>query len=138
MARYEQVPHTADLAAKIYGKSLPELFENAAFAMMDMSADLEDLASGETITLELEAPDEEDLLVCWLNEILYASVSENILFFEFHVLSITDCKLVAEAIGQRIGEDEDRIRTEIKAATYHDVKIEKTESGYEVTVVFDV
>lgn len=138
MARYEQVPHTADLAAKIYGKSLSELFENAAFAMMDMSADLEGLAPEETMPVELEAPDKEDLLVCWLNEILYSLVSENILFFEFHVLSITDGKLTAEAIGQRIGEDEGRIRTEIKAATYHDVRIEKTGSGYEVTVVFDV
>ena len=136
--RYEQVPHTADLAAKIYGKNLPELFENAAFAMMDMSVDLEGVTSDETITLELEAPDNESLLICWLNEVLYASISEKILFFEFHVLSVEENKMVAEVRGQRIGEDSGRIHTEIKAATYHDVEIKHTETGYEVTVVFDV
>jgi SHS2 domain-containing protein len=135
MKRYEQIPHTADLAAKIYGDSLQELFENAAFAMFDMMGDLEGLKPEEKVDIKVEAPDTEDLLVSWLNEVLYASY---MLFTEFQVEPIENNKLSAVARGQRIEEGPERIKSEIKAATYHDLKIEKTDKGFEVTVVFDV
>ncbi|MBD3427141.1 MAG: archease [Candidatus Omnitrophica bacterium] len=138
MKRYEQISHTADLAAKVYGKDLAELFENAAFAMMDMSAELEGLRKEEKRQIELDSAGKEDLLIDWLNEVLYTSVSEKILFLEFRVNSIEDDKLAAEIIGQSVGDDTDRINIEIKAATYHEIKIEENASGYEVTVVFDV
>lgn len=138
MKRYEQIPHTADLAAKIYGDSLQELFENAAFAMFDMMGDLEGLKPEEKVDIKVEAPDTEDLLVSWLNEILYASYIKKMLFTEFQVEPIENNKLSAVARGQRIEEGPERIKSEIKAATYHDLKIEKTDKGFEVTVVFDV
>lgn len=138
MKRYEQIPHTADLAAKIYGDSLQELFENAAFAMFDMMGDLEGLKPEEKVDIKVEAPDTEDLLVSWLNEVLYASYIKKMLFTEFQVGPIENNKLSAVARGQRIEEGPGRIRSEIKAATYHDLNIEKTDKGFEVTVVFDV
>lgn len=138
MKRYEQIPHTADIAAKIYGAGLSELFENAAFAMSDMMADLEGLSAKETIKIEAEGETEEELLIAWLNEVLYTSYIKQILFTEFSVKSIKDGKLKAEARGERAEEIPSRIKAEIKAATYHDLKIEKTDSGLEVTIVFDV
>lgn len=138
MKRYEQVPHTADIAARIYGKDLPELFENAAFAMMDMMADLGGLSANETVEVQAEGHTEEELLIAWLNEVLYISYIKQILFTEFSVNSIKDGVLVAEARGERMKEGAGLIKSEIKAATYHDLEIKKTESGYEVTVVFDI
>jgi len=138
MMRYEQIPHTADIAAKIYGKDIPELFENAAFAMFDMMADMEGLAGGEEVKITLEAVDTEDLLVSWLNELLYLSYSKALLFHRFHISTLEKDKLLAEATGQKLGPDKKRLNVEIKAATYHDVNIEKRDDRYEVTVVFDV
>ena len=57
---------------------------------------------------------------------------------KFGIWSIEDDKLTVEAKGERLGKFPNRIHTEIKAATYHDVNIQKTPSGYEVTIVFDV
>jgi SHS2 domain-containing protein len=138
MKRYKQIPHTADVAAKIYGGSLPELFENAAFAMFDIMADLENLSSEESIDVHVEAPDKEGLLVSWLNEILYISYIKGILFTEFSIKSLEEKKLTAVAKGEKLGEGTKRIKAEIKAATYHDLEIKRTDKGYEVTIVFDV
>ncbi|MFH1553163.1 MAG: archease [Candidatus Omnitrophota bacterium] len=138
MKRYEQIPHTADLAARIYGQNIPELFENAAYAMFALMGDIDRLELEETVLVEVEAPDTESLLVTWLNELLYRAYSRSALFSEFKVLSLEGNKLRAEAKGQRLGENKERLRSEIKAATYHDLEIEKSDEGYQVTVVFDV
>ena len=137
MKKYDQVPHTADLAARIYGRKLSELFENAAFAMFDMMADLEGLIQEEEVEISVEAPDLESLLIFWLNEVLYSSYEKEIFFSEFHIISFHDNGLTATAKGGPLGL-RNRIRNEIKAATFHDVRIEETDDGYEVTVVFDV
>ncbi len=138
MKRYEQIPHTADIAAKIYGKDIPELFENAAFAMFDMMADMEGLAGTEEVKITLEALDTEDLLVSWLNELLYLSYSKALLFYRFHISSLERNKLLAGVTGQKLRPYKKRLNVEIKAATYHDISIEKRDDRYEVTVVFDV
>ncbi|MGD2278864.1 MAG: archease [Candidatus Omnitrophota bacterium] len=138
MKRYEQIPHTADLAAKVYGKDLPELFQNAAFAMFDMMADLEGIKPEEPVDIEVQAQDKEDLLVSWLNEILYASYIKKMLFTEFQIKALDGGKLTAVAKGQNIENEAKRIQSEIKAATYHDLEIKETEAGYEVTIVFDI
>ncbi|MFQ5952989.1 MAG: archease [Candidatus Omnitrophota bacterium] len=138
MRRYEQVPHTADFAARIYGKDLPELFENAAFAMFDIMADLEGLQTKEAVNVQVEADDKESLLISWLNEILYIAYIKGFLFGEFNVKSLAENKLTAEVRGEKLKGKTDRFRAEIKAATYHDLEIIKTDTGYEVTIVFDV
>jgi len=138
MRRYNQIQHTADLAAEIYGRNLPELFENAAFAMFDMMADLDGLKAEESVRIKAEGPDQEGLLISWLNELLYTAYIKRIIFTEFRILSLEENNLTAEAKGQKFKEGTNLIKSEIKAATYHDVKIEKTGSGYEVTIVFDV
>jgi SHS2 domain-containing protein len=137
MIRYEEISHTADLAARIYGRTIPELFENAAFAMFDMMADLDDLIQEEEVEVTVEAPDPESLLIFWLNEVLYASFSRGMLFSEFRVVSLEGNRLTAVARGGPAGL-KNRLKNEIKAATFHDLTIEQRERGFEVTVVFDV
>lgn len=138
MKKYEQIPHTADMAAKVYGKSISEIFENAAFAMFDMMADLGGLRAEESVKIDVEAEDPESLLVSFLNEILYASFIKRMLFCRFEVLSLSDNKLSLEAQGEKFEGDNSRIHSEIKAATYHEIEIKKTNEGYETTIVFDV
>lgn len=135
MKRYEQIPHTADLAATIYGKDLAGLFENAAFAMFDMMADLGGVLPEETVRIDIEEADTESLLIVWLNEILYAGYIKRLVFSEFRVISLEGNRLSAEAMGMAL--DPKRIKNEIKAATYHDIEIKKN-GDYKVTIVFDV
>ncbi|MFH1878863.1 MAG: archease [Candidatus Omnitrophota bacterium] len=138
MKRYEQVAHTADLAARIYGRTLSELFENAAFAMFDMMGDISAPADEEKTCISAEAPDMESLLAAWLNELLYQAFLKRSLFSEFNVVDLAEGRVRAEVRGRGIGGNKDLLRYEIKAATYHALEIMRTEKGYEVTVVFDV
>lgn len=138
MKRYEQFPHTADIGVKVYGASLKELFENAAFAMFDIIADLEGMAGEIVQNFELDAPSREELLVAWLDELLYKFCTKEIIFFKFQVDELGDNAMAAKAFGRPVGENRNRLKTEIKAVTYHDLAIKKTAEGYEVEIIFDV
>lgn len=123
---------------RVYGKDMKELFENAAFAMFDIIADLQGIDAPITKNFTLDAPDHEQLLVVWLDELLYNFYTKSIIFSRFEVKELTDGCIKATASGRPVGENRNRLKTEIKAATYHGLKIEKTDSGYKVEIVFDI
>jgi len=138
MKRYEQFPHTADIGVRAYGKSLKELFENAAFAMFDILADLEGITDDLTEKFKLEAANPEELLIAWLDELLYRFYTRQIILSEFKIEEMTDKSLAATAYGRSVRANRNRLKTEIKAATYADLAIKKTAEGYSVEIIFDV
>jgi SHS2 domain-containing protein len=137
--RYEQIEHTADLAARIYAEDLPGLFENAAFAMFDMIGKVpKNIPGKQNCPVEVDGVDREDLIVNWLNELLYLFERRRLLFDEFLIKELDGGHIRGEARGYNIDKDNIVVDREIKAATFHDVKIKDTAKGYEVTVVFDI
>jgi SHS2 domain-containing protein len=136
--RYEQFPHTADIGVKVYGSSLKELFENAAFAMFDIIADLEGLKASVEQKVEARGGNHEELLVAWLDELLYNFYTKSLIFFKFEIDELTEKSLKARVFGRPVGANRNRLNTEIKAATYSDLKIKKTSGGYEVSIIFDI
>ncbi len=138
MKRYEQFPHTADIGVRVYGKNLKELFENAAFSMFDILADLEGMKAPIALDIELTAPNPEELLVAWLDELLYNFYTKSIIFSEFKIEGLSENSLKAKAFGRMVGANRNRLKTEIKAVTYSDLKIKKTPDGFLVEIVFDV
>jgi len=138
MKRYEIIDHTADIAIKAYGSSLEELFTNAAYGMCDIIADLDGLKPTTSIKVDLTADNAEELLIAWLDEILYRFYTKKIIFCDFNITELTEKKISAEVLGRPIGNKKSRLNTEIKAATYHDLKIEKENGSYKVQIVFDV
>lgn len=138
MTRYEIIPHTADIGIKAYGNNPPELFKNAAYAMFDIIADLDGLKSSVTQSIEVKAANREELLVAWLGELLYNFYTKQIIFFDFQIDELSATHLKAKALGRHIGENRNRLKTEIKAVTYHELKIEESESKFIATVIFDV
>lgn len=138
MKPFEMMNHTADISIKAYGKSLKELFENAALGMFNILADLEGITTSTELEIKVEAPDKQELLVEWLDELLYDFYTKHIIFCEFNITELTDKNLTAKVKGRFIGENKNRLKTEIKAATRHDLRIKKKEDTYEVQIVFDV
>lgn len=138
MKRYEQFPHTADIGVRVFGKSLKELFENAAFSMFDILADLEGLKTPIARDIKLAAPNLEELLVAWLDELLYNFYTKSIIFSKFEIGEISESSLTARVFGRSVGENRNRLKTEIKAVTYSDLKIRSTPDGFSVDIVFDV
>lgn len=138
MERYEQFSHTADIGVRVFGRDLKELFENAAFAMFDLIADLEGLKSSLEETFEIEARNHEELLVAWLDELLFNFYTKQIIFFKFEIEELTGNRIKARVFGRPVGANRNRLKKEIKAATYSDLEIKKTDSGYQVEIIFDV
>ena len=138
MKRYEQFSHTADIGVRVFGKTLKELFENAAFAMFDILADLEGLKGEITQDFELTAPNHEELLISWLEELLYNFYTKSIIFYKFEVKELSGDFLRAKAFGRLVSKNRNRLKTEIKAATYYNLKIIKKDDYYEVAIIFDV
>ena len=132
--RYEQLEHTADLALRIYGRTLRELFANAAYAMFSQLTDLQRIALSVQREVEVEGIDYESVLVNWLNELLYLQDTRGEAYAAFAVHRLSRRRLQATVRGQPT-EDIYRI---IKGATYHDLAIEETGKGYVVTIVLDV
>lgn len=136
--RFEIVDHTADIAIKAYGGTLKELFQNAALGMFNILADLEGIKPSTEIAVKVDGIDKEELLTAWLEELLYNFYTKNIIFSEFNITELTDTDLTAKVKGRFIGENRNRLKTEIKAATRHELKIDKINGMYEVRVVFDI
>ena len=138
MKRYEQFPHTADIGIRVFGKDLKELFANAAFALFDTLADLEGLKPAIEESVKVEGDSSEGLLVAWLDELLYLFYTKEIIFSEFRIEELSDKKLTATAFGKSVSSNRNRLKTEIKAATYSGLKIDKSGSGYKVEIILDV
>ena len=138
MERYRVFNHTADLGLEVYGKDEKELFSNAAFAIFDLTVDLYDVNALEVRMITVRGSDREDLLVNYLREILYMLNGEGMLLKDFSILEIDSHYLVGEVKGEPFNPDRHSIKMEIKAVTYHQVKVEKNKEGWKARVIFDV
>ncbi|MDD5428905.1 MAG: archease, partial [Candidatus Omnitrophica bacterium] len=83
--RYEQFEHTADIGIRVFGKDLKELFENAALGMFDLIADLGGIKTSIEETVEADGDTSEELLVAWLDELLYRFYTKEIIFAKFRI-----------------------------------------------------
>ena len=140
MKDFEFIEHTADMGIRVYGENIGGLFKNAATVLFKLLTDYQPRGDKEKeITLVAETLDE--LFVNWLNELISSFFTYNFISADYFI-DIEE-KPNSKILKARIaGEDFDayknKINTEIKAATYHDLKIKKTDEGYMAEVIFDV
>ena len=135
---YRQLRHTADLAWRLWGKDLPELFENAGRALSATLTDRRYLRRRATREVRLTADDREALLVDWLNHLLYLFDIDGFLGRDFQVESLTPEHLKARVIGESFDPARHPERTGVKAATYHQLSIVPAGDGWQATVVLDL
>lgn len=136
---YSLIEHTADIGIRVKAKDLAGLFRNAARAMFDIASHQVTKSpshQSKKIKIKLKAENLEDLFVAWLNELLSLSATKEIIFSHFDIKIVNNKDLEAEAQGY--GYLNYRMNTEIKAATYHQLKINKTIRGWLAEVIFDV
>ena len=137
MKRYEFFDHTADIGIHIFGRSMPELFENAGFALFDIITDIETVREREKRSFALQRDSLDELLVEWLGRLLFISATELFLFRRFHVVQIDGESMQAEAWGEPMQDALHIIKTEVKAVTYHKLKVYEEQGLWHATVVLD-
>jgi SHS2 domain-containing protein len=134
---FEIIDHTADVGIAAYGADMSQAFANAARALFSLITELDDVAEVLHRDVELTAPDQESLLVEWLNELIYLFDTENIIFKRFDITQLNHTQLKARSYGEKVDKSKHKLKTGVKAATYHMLKVDK-DDGCQVQVLFDI
>jgi len=134
---FEILNHTADVGIIAYGADLSQAFANAARALFSLITELDDVEEAVYRDIELTASDEESLLVEWLNELVYQFDTEGIIFKRFDIIQLDNTHLKARSYGEKVDSSRHKLKTGVKAATYHMLKVDKND-GCKVQVLFDI
>jgi SHS2 domain-containing protein len=135
---YEILDHTADVCIRVYGKSLDELLKNAGRAMMELITDREKIKPSKQIEIKVEGETKEELLVHWLGDILYLHQAKKMVFRDFELNIINETHVRGKAFGENIDLGRHELSSDIKAVTYHNLRIETLDNGLKVDIVFDI
>ena len=138
MERYRLLDHTADVGIIAFGRDLAEAFGNAAYAMFDILTDVGEIKEIGKFDLQVSADNIEELLVAWLDELLYQYETERLICRRFVIDDMNDRSLHANVFGEKVDPARHEIKAEIKSVTYHQLRVENTDDGWEVQVILDV
>ncbi len=145
--RFKFLDHPADVYIKAYGASLPELYENAGLALFETMTNTASVAPSKNFSVEADGFDLESLLYRWLEELLYIYYSYNVMCSQIVVkrMEITRqennvFKYVIKGIcyGEEFNPEKHEGRVEVKAVTYHLMRIIKDDEGWKAYFVLDI
>lgn len=121
-------PHQADMGVRGIGPTPEAAFEEAARAMTAVVTDPASVDARDPVDLACEAPDDELLLVDWLNALILEMAARHMLFSRFEV-RLDQHRLHATAWGEAVNPQKHQPAVEIKGATYTELKVGRTEDG---------
>jgi tRNA nucleotidyltransferase (CCA-adding enzyme) len=121
-ARWEHFAHEADMGVRGIGRTKAEAFEQAALAMTAVITDPDAVAAREAVAIRCEAPDDELLLVDWLNALIYEMATRRMLFGRFRV-TLADGTLDGIAWGEPADASRHHPAVEVKGATYTALRV---------------
>ncbi len=133
--KYRFLPHTADIKFQANGKTLNEVFKNAALALANYITKGKKIKGKKTKIIQLKGTDKESLFYAFLDELIFLLDAESFVLSEIKV-KINKLFLTAELKG-----DDATLYSNlnhIKAATYAEMYIKKTSQGFQAQAVLDV
>ena len=125
---WEHFPHEADTGVRGIGSTKEKAFEGAGLALTAVITDPASVSPQEAVAITCQAPDEELLLVDWLNALVYEMATRNMLFSRFTV-RFNDHSLHATAWGEPIEVARHQPAVEVKGATYTELTVKRDEQG---------
>jgi SHS2 domain-containing protein len=141
-ATFHTIEHTADIGVEVEAAGVSELFEGAATAMFSLMADISGVRRTERRNISLAASDHVELMFRWLNELLYISDADEMLFsgFSVTVQTVPDggVALEADVSGEPMDDERHVPGEEIKAATYHELAVSSRDGLWSARIIFDV
>ncbi|HLG43606.1 MAG TPA: archease [Nitrospirales bacterium] len=126
--RWEHFPHQADMGVRGIAASKEGAFEQAALAMIAVITDPLAVSPTEAVTIACEAPDDELLLVDWLNALIYEMATRKMVFGRVAV-QLTDHRLQATAWGEPVLVAKHQPAVEVKGATYTSLSVKQDRQG---------
>ena len=135
---WEHVPHGADIGVRGWGTDVAAAFEQAALATTAIAVDPSLIRLEAPVDITCEAASLEDLLVEWLNAVIFEMSTQQMVFGWFMV-RIDEHRLMASARGERLDPDRHDTGVEPKGATYTMLRVIQREDGtWEAQCLVDV
>jgi SHS2 domain-containing protein len=135
--RFDVIDHTADAGIVAYGCDLREAYANAAHGMFSLIAEDPEGTEDFSRQVDIQSPDREALLVDWLNELIFIFEVDHAILSSFEIDDLSENRLLARVRGHRIDPARHRLKTEVKAATYHTLRIDEG-NGCSIRVILDM
>ncbi len=135
---FEYIDISGDAGVRASGDTLAEAFVNAALGMYSLITDLDKVGEGKQLRTSAESHSQESLLVAWLNELVFQFDTYGFIGKKINIEELSDTKIVAVLSGEDFDPERHEQRLLIKAATYHDLKIEKGDGKWQIEVIFDI
>ncbi len=126
--KWEHFPHQADMGVRGMGASKEAAFEAAAVGLTAVITDPSMVAPTHPVPIACEAPDDELLLVDWLNALVYEMATRKMLFGRFAV-RFNAHSLQATAWGEPVDVARHQPAVEVKGATYTELSVKQDEQG---------
>ena len=135
---YEIFEHTADLGIRAEADSFPALLVEAANALTSvLVVNPQAVHPTSKVDLVIEGTEPGDLLVDWLSELLYRFSAQHMLYCKFEIVS-HGSHIAARAWGENVDPQRHQIDSEIKAITYHNLKVEQDANQWRAEVIVDL
>ena len=136
---YRITKHQSELAVRVVGNSQADLFANSALTLFDvMVTDVQKIDCKESIPLEVEGTDRDDLMVNWVRELLYLYKGSGYLLKEFLIREVKDTLVKADVRGEKIDPDRHEIQQEIAAVASHKSRMQKTGNQWTAHLIFEI
>jgi len=135
---FKIIDHTADVGIIAYGTDIEQLFCNAALALFSLITELESIQEKSHLNLRVSSDERDSLLVEWLNELIYFFDAKHMLFNRFDIESLTQNELKATCHGEDFDPMKHKIKRGVKAATYHMLRLDNNNDGYEAQIILDI
>ncbi len=138
--RYLEDIATADAAFEVEGRTLEELFREAAVATFEVMVDTSTVKPEIMREINMKNEDAGNLLFDWLSELVYLKDAESLIFSRFEINIIRDdfYILKATASGELIDAKVHNLRSDVKAVTYHKFEIKKMDEKWTARIVLDI
>jgi len=142
MRGFKILSHTADIGIEVTGKTLEELFENAAYGWKHLVIENSATFGKEEKNIQLQSADLDDLMVLWLNELNFLLTTRFWVMHEVEFIEIIKendhWELEAILNGEEFDESRHKIHFEIKAVTYHQLHIHWSDESFRTKIIFDI
>ncbi len=136
---YETFEHTADIGIRGAGGSFPEAFSEAARCVFSIMAELSSFRRDIERPFNCSAKSREELLVQFINKLLYESAVHHCIWFDFIIEEWNETHLKGLTRGWKIKTNQNAVfKTEVKAATYHQLKVYEKNNIFFAECVVDV
>ncbi len=135
---WELIEHAADIGVHAWGVRPEQVFEEAARALFSLVCDPRDVDERETVEVVLEAEGTDLLLAAWLNELLHVFEARKLVLTRFDVRELSEHSLRARVTGEPLDLRRHVLCGGVKAATLHELSLEKRDGGWEGFVLLEV